>query len=141
VNEFYRFRRRDPSHPDTVWVNARKLQQLLQEGQSFLCHDITRLVMTFADPSAGHKDTVGSCLKSLQDIMRRYRPCAHDPNGSDRCRVLHSTDPSQVSCGVCSPGAQESNDRRLKIVSHNWTPRNYLQSHELNSNIQIPIPK
>lgn len=70
MNEFYRFRRRHPSHPEAVWVKTRKLQQLLQEGQPFLCHDITRLVMTFADPSAGNKDTVGSRLKRLQDIMR-----------------------------------------------------------------------
>jgi hypothetical protein len=70
MDEFYSFRRRDPSHSETVWVNARKLQQLLQEGQSFLCHDITRLVMAFADPSAGNKDAIRSHLQSLQDIMR-----------------------------------------------------------------------
>jgi hypothetical protein len=51
-------------------VNARKLQQLLQEGQSFLCHDITRLVMAFAEASASDKDAIRSHLQSLQDIMR-----------------------------------------------------------------------
>ena len=74
--------------------------------------------MTFADPSAGDEDTVGSGLKSLQHIMGRDRSGTHDPNGPDRCGILNSTDPSQVSCGICSPRAQESNDLGLKIISH-----------------------
>jgi hypothetical protein len=46
-------------------MNARKVEQLLQEGQPFLCHYITRLVMTFAEASASHKDAVRPHLQSL----------------------------------------------------------------------------
>jgi hypothetical protein len=130
-------------------MNACKLQQLLQKGQPFFSHDITRLVMTFADPSAGHKDTVGSSLKSFQHIMRRYRSGAHDPNRPDRCGILHSTDPSQVSRGVSSPRAQECNDLGLKIIRHRLLPldicRNRLSSAmspcdltEIRSEARIP---
>jgi hypothetical protein len=99
-------------------MNSRELQQPLQERQPFLSHDITRLVMTFTDPSASDEDTVGSGLKSLQHIVGRDRSSTHDPNRPDRCGILHSTDPSQVSCGISSPRAQESNNFRLKIISH-----------------------
>jgi hypothetical protein len=99
-------------------VNAGKLQQLLQEGHPFSRHDITRLVMTFAETSAGHKDAVSPCLQGLQDIVGRYRPGTHDPNDPDRRRILHSTDPSQVSGSISSPGAQKSNDLRSKLFSH-----------------------
>ena len=89
--------------------------------------------MTFAETSASHKDAVGPCLQGLQHVMGRYRPGTHNPNDPDRRRILHSTDPSQVSGGISSPGAQKSNDLGLKILSH------YLL-HRLNSNNQIPNP-
>jgi hypothetical protein len=99
-------------------VNAGKLQQLPQEGHPFIRHDITRLVMTFTETSAGYKDAIRPCLQGLQDIMRRYRPGTHHPDDPDRSRILHSTDPSQVSRSISSPGAKESNDLRLKIIRH-----------------------
>jgi hypothetical protein len=99
-------------------VNAGKLQQLLQEGHPFIRHHITRLVMTFAEASAGDKDAVCTCLQSLQDIVGRDRPGAHDPDDTDRSRILHSTDPSQVGGSISSPGAQESNNFGSKIISH-----------------------
>jgi hypothetical protein len=74
--------------------------------------------MTFAETSASHKDTIGPGLQRLQDIMRRDRTGTHDSNDPDRRRILHSTDPSQVSGSVSSPGAQKSNDLRLKILRH-----------------------
>ena len=128
MNELKRFCRRDPPHPEAVRMDPCKLQQLLQERQPFLSHDITRLVMTFADPSAGDEDTVGPGLKRFQHIMGRDRTGAHDPNGPDRCGILKSTDPSQVSCGVSSPRAQESNDLGLKFVRHSLLPNVKCQS-------------
>jgi hypothetical protein len=85
-------------------MDARKLQQLLQKGYPFIRHDITRLVMAFAETSAGDKDAICPCLQGLQDIMRGDRPGTHDPNDPDRRRILHSTDPSQVSGRIGSPG-------------------------------------
>jgi hypothetical protein len=52
----------------------------------------------------------------------RDRSSTHDPNRPDRCGILHSTDPSQVSCGISSPRAQESNNLRLKIIRHVKSP-------------------
>ena len=48
--------------------------------------------------------------------MGRNTPGAHDPDNTDICRVLHTTDPSQVSSGICSPGAQKTYDMGLKII-------------------------
>jgi hypothetical protein len=106
-------------------VNAGKLQQLPEEGHPFIRHHITRLVMTFAEASAGHKDAVRPCLQGLQDIMGRDRPGAHHPDDPDRGRILHSTDPSQVSGCISSPGTQKSYDFRLKLC-HQATPFNGL---------------
>jgi hypothetical protein len=102
-------------------MNPRKLQQLLEEGHPFLSHDITTLVMTFADASAGDKDAIRPFLKGFQHIMRRDGSGAHDPDRPYGGRILHSTDPSQVSRSVSSPCAQECNDRRFRIICHNWT--------------------
>ena len=118
MDEFHGLRRRDPSRSETLRVNAGKLQQLLQKRHPLIGHDITRLVMTFAETSACHKDAVRPCLQGLQDIMRRYRPGTHDPDDTDRRRILHSTDPSQVSGSISSPGTQESNNLGLKLIRH-----------------------
>jgi hypothetical protein len=99
-------------------VNAGKLQQLLQKGHPFIRHDITRLVMTFAETSASHKDAVCPCLQGLQDIVGRYRSGTHNPDDPDRRRILHSTDPSQVSGSISSPGTQESNNLGSKLLCH-----------------------
>jgi hypothetical protein len=109
---------RDPSRSETLRMNARKLKQLLQEGHPLIRHHITRLVMTFAETSACHEDAICPCLQGLQDVVGRYCPGTHDPNDPDRRRILHSTDPSQVSGSISSPGAQKSNDLGLKLLHH-----------------------
>jgi hypothetical protein len=118
MNEFKCLCGRDPPHTEAVWMNSREFQQLLKERQPFLSHDITRLVMTFTETSASHKDAVGPCLQGLQDIEGGYRPGTHDPNDPDRRRILHSTDPSQVSGSISSPGTQKSNDLGSKLLCH-----------------------
>jgi hypothetical protein len=55
--------------------------------------------------------------------VRRDRPGAHHPDDTDRGRILHSTDPSQVSGSISSPGTQESNDLGLKLFRHYLTPK------------------
>jgi hypothetical protein len=86
--------------------------------------------MAFTKASASNEDAIRSCLKGLQNVMGRDRPCTHDPDRPEGGRILHPTDPSQVSRSISSPGAQKSNNLRLKIFSH------YLL-HTLNSNNQI----
>src|SRR4030042_6372153 len=110
MNEFNCFRRGNPPRPETFRGNAGKFQQLLKEYHPFTRHDITRLVMTFTKTSAGYKDAIRTRLQGLQDIMGRYRPGTHDPDDSDRSGILHSTDPSQVSGSISSPGTQKSNN-------------------------------
>ena len=114
MDEFNGLRRRDPPGPETLGVDARKLQQFLEKGHPFIRHRITRLVMTFAETSAGHKDAIRAGLQSLQDVVRRNRPGAHHPDDPDRRGVLHSTDPSQVSRRIRSPSAQKSNNLGLE---------------------------
>lgn len=69
--------------------------------------------------SAAHENTVDALLKRFEHMMCRYTPGTHDPDNLDVCRVLHTTDPSQVSSGIRSPGTQECDDIGLKIgVAH-----------------------
>jgi hypothetical protein len=54
-------------------------------------------------------------------MMGRHAPRTHDTDDPDVCRVLHTTDPSQVSSGIRSPGAQKTDDMGLKIsVVHSF---------------------
>jgi hypothetical protein len=76
--------------------------------------------MTFAEASAGDKDAVCPRLQSLQDIVGRYRPGTHDSDDTDRRRILHSTDPSQVGGSISSPGAQKSNNFGSKLLCHDF---------------------
>jgi hypothetical protein len=56
--------------------------------------------------------------------MGRNRSGAHHPDDPDRRRILHSTDPSQVSGSISSPRTQKSNDLGLKLLCHQKTPFN-----------------
>jgi len=78
--------------------------------------------MTFTKMSAGYKDAIRTRLQGLQDIMGRYRPGTHDPDDSDRSGILHSTDPSQVSGSISSPGTQKSNNFGSEIFYHHKLP-------------------
>jgi len=69
--------------------------------------------------SPAHKNTVRPLMKRLQYMMGRNTPGTHNPDDTDVSRVLHTTDPSQVSGGIRSPGAEKSNDMRFKsCVAH-----------------------
>ena len=79
--------------------------------------------MAVAQVSPAHKDTVHSLLKCKQDMMRRHTGGTHYPNSTDISGILQTTDPSQVSSGVCSPRAQKADNLRFKIgVGHNRYP-------------------
>ncbi len=49
-------------------------------------------------------------------MMGRHAPGTHDPDNTDICRVLHTTDPSQVSSGIRSPGTQKTDNMGFKIL-------------------------
>ena len=61
--------------------------------------------MTIPQMSPTYKDPVNSLLKSKQNVVGRNAAGAHYPHCANIRRVLHTTDPSQVSSSVCSPGA------------------------------------
>src|SRR3989339_1329172 len=65
--------------------------------------------------SAAHENAVHPLLECPQHMMGRHAPGTHDADDPDICRVLHTTDPSQVSSGVCSPGAQKTDDMGFKL--------------------------
>jgi hypothetical protein len=70
--------------------------------------------------------------------MGGYRTGAHDPDDSYGRGILHSTDPSQVSGGISSPGAQKSNDLRSEILCHFFTPRISNVKAQMSNQIQSP---
>jgi hypothetical protein len=77
---------------------------------------ITVQVIAFTDVSAADKDAVHPLLECEQDVMGGDTATAHDPNHTDVGRVLQTTDPSQVSSGIRSPGAEEADDFRFEIL-------------------------
>ena len=57
---------------------------------------------------------------------------AHYPDDTNIGRVLHTTNPSQVSSGVRSPGAQKADDIGFKIlITHYNNP--YIYSKKYNA--------
>lgn len=61
--------------------------------------------MTFTQMSPAHKNAVKALLKSKQNVVGRHASGAHYPHYANIRRVLQTTDPSQVSSGIRSPGA------------------------------------
>jgi hypothetical protein len=81
-------------------------------------------------------------LKSKKNMMRRYTATTHHPDRTNIRRVLQTTDPSQVSSCVCSPGAQKTNDFGLKnVVTHfhypffSWKTTRWLESEP----VAVPV--
>ncbi len=69
--------------------------------------------------SATHKNTVDTLLKRSENMMGRHATGARDPNNPDICRILHTTDPSQVSSGIRSPGAKKCDDMGFEFgIAH-----------------------
>ncbi len=76
--------------------------------------------------SATHKDPVNPLLKGAQYMVGRNAPGAHHPDNPDICRILHTTDPSQVSSGIRSPGTQKANDIGFEIlITHVFIPNQF----------------
>ncbi len=69
--------------------------------------------------SATHENAVHALLKRPQHVMGGHTAGTHDPYNPDICRILHTTDPSQVSSGVRSPGTQKGDDMGFEFgVAH-----------------------
>jgi hypothetical protein len=75
--------------------------------------------MAVSEPSATHENAVHAFLKSTQNMVGGDATRAHHAHHPNVRRVLQTTDPSQVSSGVCSPGTQEAQDLGLEpVVAH-----------------------
>lgn len=119
VDQLRRFRRRNPACLQACFVDPAECQHLLKNGYTLLGGQITIQVIAFTQTSAAYEDAIDSALKSKKNMMRRNAATTHHPDGTNIRRVLQTTDPSQVSSCVCSPGAQKTNDLGLKnVVTH-----------------------
>jgi hypothetical protein len=116
MDQLRRFGRRDPTGLKARLIDAAELKHLFEDGDPLLGGQITIQVITFAQASAADEHTIHPALKGQKNVVRRNPTTAHHPNGTNIRRVLQTTDPSQVSSGICSPGAQEADDLGLKIV-------------------------
>jgi len=71
--------------------------------------------MAFTEVSAAHEDSVHALLKGAQDVVRGNTGGTHHSYHANVGRILQTTDPSQVSSSICSPGAEETYDLGLNI--------------------------
>jgi hypothetical protein len=74
--------------------------------------------MAFSQVSTNHQNAIGALFEGMDDQMRTHHTGAHHPDNPQVRRILHTTDPSQVSSSIRSPRAQESYDDRLEILRH-----------------------
>jgi len=116
VGEFRPFRRGNPPGAQTIRLDPAECQELSQKTDPLVGCVITIQVMAFPEVSPAHKNAVYPLLEGPQDMVRRHAGRAHHANRSNIARVLQSTNPSQVSSGVCSPRTQKTHDLRLKTV-------------------------
>jgi hypothetical protein len=111
-----RFRRRYPPIMQALGLNAAEFDQRAQHVHAFERGYITIQVMAITLASPAHKHAVNPLLKRQQHMMRRHAGRAHHPDNPHIGRILQSTNPSQVSSRVRSPGAQKADDFGFKIV-------------------------
>ncbi len=106
--KFRSFSRRNPFGAKPLLLYSTESQQLLQKLHSLFGRIITVQVMAVSEVSPTDVDTVYALLKRPQDMVRGYARGTHHSDDPDIRRVLHTTDPSQVSSGVCSPGTEKT---------------------------------
>ena len=123
MDEFGSFGRGYPPASQPVLLDAAEIQQLFQKLHTLLGRIITVQVMAVSKASPTHKHAIHAFLKSAQNMVRRDSARAHHSNHPNIGRVLQSTNPSQVSSGVCSPGTQKAQDRGLEpVIAHALDP-------------------
>jgi len=129
VDQFGSLGGRDPACPQTLLVEAAELDHFLQNRHTLLGGIITVQVIAFTEVSSPDKDPVHPLLESKQNMMRRHTPTAHYPDSPNIRRVLQTTDPSQVSSGVCSPCTQKAYNFRFEnVVTHRSVPFSWVIS-------------
>ncbi len=116
VGEFRSLGRRNPPRTKPVLFDPTECQQLPQELHTPLCRVIAVHVVAITQMTSPHKHPVDTLLKGSQDVVRRHARRTHDANDPNVGRVLHTTDPSQVSSGVCSPSAEKTKHFGFKIA-------------------------
>jgi hypothetical protein len=118
VGELRPFRGGDPLHPQALRFDAAEGQELLQKPYPLVRRVITIQVMAVTEVSAADENAVHALLEGAQQVVRGHAGRAHHPHHAHVARVLQTTDPSQVSSSVRSPGAQKTNDLGLKFRGH-----------------------
>jgi len=71
--------------------------------------------MAVSEVSATDKNAVDALLKSAEKVVRGYTGRTHHPDHAHIGWVLQTTDPSQVSSSVCSPGTEKTDNLGFKI--------------------------
>ena len=110
--------RGDPAGPQPLVFNTGEGQHLGEDLDPLFRAVITVQVIAFRQMSAAHKDAVNPLLKGPEHVVGRNTARTHHPDDPDIGRILHTTDPSQVSSRVRSPGAKKSNDMRFELFAH-----------------------
>ncbi len=105
MHQFRGLGRRHPASFQPLFLDAAELEHFPEHRDPFFRGIITIQVIAFTQVSAADEHPVDSTLKCKQNMVRRNGTTAHYPDGTYIRRVLQTTDPSQVSSGVRSPGA------------------------------------
>lgn len=122
--EFRRLSGRDPGGAQAPLVQAVESKQLLKEADALPCGVITVQVIAVPDVSAAHQQAVNTLLEGEQHVVHGDASAAHNPHNPNVGGILKPTDPGQVSSGVGSPGAEETEDLGLEIdLAHDKLPR------------------
>jgi hypothetical protein len=131
-----------PACLQAPFIDTTEFEHFFQNCDTLLGGIITIQVIAFTQASAANKNPIDSALKSKKNMMRRYTATTHHPDRTNIRRVLQTTDPSQVSSCVCSPGAQKTNDFGLKnVVTHfhypffSWKTTRWLESEP----VAVPV--
>jgi hypothetical protein len=107
LRKFGCFGRRHPSGSKPIGIDSKVFKHNLRHLLPRICLLITFQVMTFAEVSTNHQNTIRSFVQGADHHIRTYHSGTHYSHYPQVRRILHTTDPSQVSSGVCSPRAQK----------------------------------
>jgi len=72
--------------------------------------------MAVPDVSPAHQNPVCPALKSAENEMGGYCGRAHDPNGMNVGRILHSAYPGKISRSIGAPIAEKCDNFRFKSI-------------------------
>jgi hypothetical protein len=114
--------RRDPHKAQTI-LESHEPHESLKKGDPLDGHVITIQVMAIPDVSPSHQDPVCSALKSPEQVVRRDRSRAHDPDGPEVDRVLEAAHPCQIRRTIRAPVAEKGEDSGFKTLFIHLLPQ------------------